>query len=130
MYSPVSGRRGPHAARRFPKEKFLQQTLNAAPDRPLNFLRKSKLVGGGFLVAALALAGPAAAGPVPASAAGGEQRVVAVGKSGPFQITLSNTDKDNGKDWRAQYLMRRHHVSASLCGLIAAIHYGEVCDAA
>jgi peptidyl-prolyl cis-trans isomerase SurA len=55
MYSPFSGRRGPHAARRFPKEKFLQQTLNAAPDRPLNFLRKSKLVAGGFLVAALAV---------------------------------------------------------------------------
>ena len=52
------------------------------------------------------------------------------GKNGPFQITLSNADKDNGKDWRTQYLMRRHHVSASLCGLIAALHYGEMCDAA
>src|SRR5690348_14169655 len=55
VYSPILGRRGPHAARRFPKEKFLQQTLNAAPGHPLNFLRKSKLVAGGFAVAALAL---------------------------------------------------------------------------
>lgn len=33
----------------------MQQTLNAAPVRPLTFLRKSKLVAGGFPVAALAV---------------------------------------------------------------------------
>lgn len=52
------------------------------------------------------------------------------GKSSPFQINFNGTDKDNGSDWRAQLLMRRHHVSSSLCGLIAALHYGEMCDAA
>ena len=39
------------------------------------------------------------------------------------------TDKDKDSDWRAQLLMRRHNVSAGLCGLVAALHYGEVCDA-
>lgn len=43
-------------ARRFLKEKFLQHTMNAVPESsPLAFLRKSKLVGGGFLIAALAV---------------------------------------------------------------------------
>ena len=48
--------RSPRIARRFLKEKFLQHTMNAVPESsPLAFLRKSKLVGGGFLVAALAI---------------------------------------------------------------------------
>jgi peptidyl-prolyl cis-trans isomerase SurA len=48
--------RGPRIARRFLKENFLQHTMNAVPESsPLAFLRKSKLVGGGFLVAALAI---------------------------------------------------------------------------
>lgn len=43
-------------ARRFLKEKFLQHTMNAVPESsPLAFLRKSKLVAGGFLIAALAV---------------------------------------------------------------------------
>ncbi|KKW89422.1 hypothetical protein YP76_25440 [Sphingobium chungbukense] len=47
------------------------------------------------------------------------------GKSSPFQITFNGSNKDKGSDWRAQLLMRRHHVSPSVGGLILSLHFGE-----
>ncbi len=53
-----------------------------------------------------------------------------VARAASRNFNFIGTDKDKGSDWRAQLLMQRHHVSASLCGLIAVLHYGEMCDAA